>query len=221
MFRAFFFSQRWLVVQSIILISRDVKLFRVLFSYPQRCLDIQSIILILREGRVRSLHTLYTLCDTLSPHPPLVIMMIMIIMRMLLITMMRTKGMIPWMNCFTDWKFLKRATKLRFGSGAFIFVDYYPNSAVLVPSIANILILFQNVQCQQRKVQYSFRQKWKQYLWDGKKRQISKKQGVEGGGGWERPMDEKVDVEKLESGEPPSSSHINIYNSSNMNVNID
>ena len=50
-----------------------------------------------------------------------------------------------------------------------------------------------------------------------KKRQISKKQGVEGGGGWERPMDEKVDVEKLESGEPPSSSHIN---SSNMNVNI-
>ena len=95
MFRAFFFSQRWLVVQSIILISRDVKLFRVLFSYPQRCLDIQSIILILREGRVRSLHTLYTLCDTLSPHPPLVIMMIMIIMRMLLITMMRTKDMIP------------------------------------------------------------------------------------------------------------------------------
>ena len=48
-----------------------------------------------------------------------------------------------------------------------------------------------------------------------------KKQGVEGGGGWERPMDEKVDVEKLESGELPCSSHINIYNSSNMNVNID
>ena len=50
---------------------------------------------------------------------------------------------------------------------------------------------------------------------------ISKKQGVEGGGGWERPMDEKVDVEKLESGELPCSSHINIYNSSNINVNID
>ena len=48
---------------------------------------------------------------------------------------------------------------------------------------------------------------------------LLKKQGVEGGGGWERPMDEKVDVEKLESGEPPSSSHI--YNSSNINVNID
>ena len=48
-----------------------------------------------------------------------------------------------------------------------------------------------------------------------------KKQGVEGGGGWERPMDEKVDVEKLESGKPPSSSHLNIYNSSNINVNID
>ena len=93
MFRAFFFSQRWLVVQRIILISRDVKLFRVLFSYPQRCLDIQSIILILREGRVRSLHTLYTLCDTLSPHPPLVIMMTT--MMMMLITMMRMKDMIP------------------------------------------------------------------------------------------------------------------------------
>ena len=53
-----------------------------------------------------------------------------------------------------------------------------------------------------------------------KKRQISKKQGVEGGGGWERPMDEKVDVEKLESGEPHSSSHININKSSNMNINI-
>ena len=33
-------------------------------------------------------------------------------------------------------------------------------------------------------------------------------------------MDEKVDVEKLESGEPPFSSHTNIYNSSNMNANI-
>ena len=179
-------------------------------------------ILILREGRVRSLHTLYTLCDTLSPHPPLVIMMIMIttlMMTMMLITMMRMKDMIPWMNCSTDWKFLKRATKLRFGSGAFIFEDYYPNSAVLVPSIANILILFQNVQCQQRKVQYSFRWKFKQQK--NVKIKISKKQGVEGGGGWERPMDEKVDVEKLESGELPCSSHINIHNSSNMNVNID
>ena len=58
----------------------------------------------------------------------------------------------PWQT--TDG--LKRATKLRFGSGAFIFEDYYPNSAVLVPPIANILILFQNVQCQQRKAQCSF-----------------------------------------------------------------
>ena len=142
------------------------------YSYSQRCLVVQSIILIPREGRVRSLHTLYTLCDTLSPHPPLVIMMIMMstmMMMMMLITMMRMKDMIPWMNCFTDWKFLKRATKLRFGSGAFIFEDYYPNSAVLVPSIANILILFQNVQCQQRKAQCSFRQKCKLYCWDGKK----------------------------------------------------
>ena len=165
----FSYPQRCSYFQNIFLILKDVWMFKY-YSYSQRCLVVQSIILILREGRVRSLHTLYTLCDTLSPHPPLVIMMIMIIMRMLLITMMRTKGMIPWMNCFTDWKFLKRATKLRFGSGAFIFEDYYPNSAVLVPSIANILILFQNVQCQQRKAQYSFRQKWKQYLWDGKKK---------------------------------------------------
>ena len=165
--------------QSISLILRDVQIFKIFFlssemfgcseyySYSQRCLVVQSIILIPREGRVRSLHTLYTLCDTLSPHPPLVIMMIMMttmMMMMMLITMMRMKDMIPRMNCFTDWKFLKRATKLRFGSGAFIFEDNYPNSAVLVPSIANILILFQNVQCQQRKAQCSFRQKWKQYL---------------------------------------------------------
>ena len=61
MFRAFFFSQRWLVVQSIILISGDVKFFRVLFlssemfrcseyySYSQRCLVVQSINLIPRD----------------------------------------------------------------------------------------------------------------------------------------------------------------------------
>ena len=74
-------------VLSIILIRRDVY-----------CLYVQSIILIIREGRVRSLHTLYTLCDTLSPHPPLVIMIIMMttmMMMMMLITMMRMKDMIP------------------------------------------------------------------------------------------------------------------------------
>lgn len=54
------------------------------YSYSQRCLVVQNIILIPREGRVRSLHTLYTLCDTLSPHPPLVIMMMLIIMMMMM-----------------------------------------------------------------------------------------------------------------------------------------
>ena len=42
-------------------------------------------IYLLREGRVRSLHTLYTLCDTLSPHPPLVMMLILMMMLMLML----------------------------------------------------------------------------------------------------------------------------------------
>ena len=41
-----------------------------------------------REGRVRSLHTLYTLCDTLSPHPPLVMMMMFVMMMMMICVVM-------------------------------------------------------------------------------------------------------------------------------------
>ena len=61
MFRAFFFSQRWLVVQSIILISGDVKFFRVLFLSSEmfRCSEYYSYSQ--RGTSTKPPHSLHTL----------------------------------------------------------------------------------------------------------------------------------------------------------------